>query len=97
MKGMLLANEMNSEPKCLFLDNDHIKEMSGLCLTMHQPKKIGAVFKTPRVGTQLRSGPMWIPNEKVYKMIGSLCIVSEDGLHWEVPPPRDQNAKSSDS
>ena len=59
--------------KQLFLDDYVVQEMSGLTRTMHQPVKKGAVLKPdiPSDGylTQIRSAPMWIPDEKIYKVV----------------------------
>ena len=87
--------------KQLFLDDHVLQEMSGLRRTMHQPTKRGAVLKPDILsdGTlvQTRSAPMWVPDEKVYKLIyiaytmedhstiGPAYAVSKDGVHWDKP------------
>lgn len=85
----------------LFLDDHGIADIEGLSRVMHQPTKRGAVLKpdTPADGNliELRSAPIWDPEQKLYKMfymampmddhrlIGMALATSKDGLHWEKP------------
>ena len=85
----------------LFLDDHVVDKVHGLQRVMHSPTKKGAVLKpdTPSDGclVQSRSAPMWIPDEKVYKMIyiaytwpdkthiGPALAVSKDGVNWTKP------------
>ncbi len=69
--------------------------MTGLTRTLHRPAKKGAVLKPNGRGVlQVRSAPMWVEEEKVYKFmyLGSLpegsrrlLAISKDGVHWELP------------
>jgi len=93
--------EMTPGCKQLFLDDFVVAETSGLCRTMHQPEKRGAVLRPdiPSDGAlvQVRAAPMWVPGEAVYKMVylayamdgrnlvGPALAVSKDGLKWEKP------------
>lgn len=85
----------------LFVDDFLIAESSGVRRTYHRPQKRGAVLRPdlPSDGelVQVRSAPMWIPDEKVYKLIylafplanhaaiGPAYAVSEDGISWKKP------------
>ncbi|MFN0199193.1 MAG: hypothetical protein ACKVT0_20785 [Planctomycetaceae bacterium] len=85
----------------LFLDDHGIAEREGLSRVMHQPIKRGPVLipDTPTDGNliELRSAPIWDPEQKFYKMfymampmddhrsIGMALATSKDGLHWERP------------
>ncbi|MBN2310863.1 MAG: hypothetical protein JXR94_17950 [Candidatus Hydrogenedentes bacterium] len=87
--------------KQLFLDDVAVQEITGLVRTMHQPEKRGAVLKPdlPTDGNlvQIRSAPMWVPDEQVYKLVylayamdercpvNPALAVSKDGVHWEKP------------
>ncbi|MBI5094552.1 MAG: hypothetical protein HZB26_19230 [Candidatus Hydrogenedentes bacterium] len=87
--------------KQLFLDDYAVREVAGLNRVMHTPEKRGAVLKPdiPSDGNliQIRSAPMWIPGENIYKLLylaygldeknqtGPALAVSKDGLHWEKP------------
>ena len=59
-------------PKTLFLDDEHIAEMTGLTRVMHRPKKRGAVFlprgETDGIRVQTSSAPVWIPEERACKL-----------------------------
>lgn len=101
--SVVLAKPIEMVPgrKQLFLDDFVVQEISGLVRTMHQPTKRGAVLKPdiPSDGSlvQIRSAPMWVPEEKVYKLIytgytmddvgrvGPSLAVSRDGMHWDKP------------
>ncbi len=87
--------------KQLFLDDMAVQEVQNLRRTMHQPVKRGAVIRPDLAcdGTlvQIRSAPVWVPDEQVYKIIytaytmddysqiGPALAISKDGLHWEKP------------
>jgi hypothetical protein len=91
--------------KTLFLDDHHIARMTGLKRVMHRPAKKGAVFlprgETDGIRVQTASAPVWVPEEKVFKLfymgfpyrdhgwiageIGSALAVSSDGLDWKRP------------
>ncbi len=93
--------QMTPHRKQLFLDDFVVQETSGLHRTMHSPTKRGAVLKpeAPSDGTlvQVRSAPMWVPDEGVYNLIyiaytmedhstvGPALAVSKDGVHWDRP------------
>lgn len=101
--GTLAAEPIELVPghKQLFLDDCVVREMAGLKRVMHSPEKRGAVLKpdTPSDGSlvQIRSAPMWVPGESVYKLIylaygrddlgrvGPALAVSKDGVHWDKP------------
>lgn len=98
---VLAADEpISIEPgrRQLFLDDFVVEKMDGVKRTMHQPEKRGAVFRPyfPNGGAiQTRSAPMWIPDEKRFKLVYkafpadapayTAIAVSSDGLHWERP------------
>lgn len=85
----------------LFLDDLVVQEITGLTRTMHKPEKRGAVLKPdiPSDGVliQIRSAPMWVPEEGRYKIlydaygrdpknsVGMALATSKDGVHWEKP------------
>ena len=99
--GFAEAIDMTPGTKHLFLDDHVVQETSGLLRTMHQPDKRGAVLKpdVPSDGSliQVRSAPMWVPEEGVYKLVylaygeanrgvvGPALAVSKDGLDWQKP------------
>ena len=59
-------------PKTLFLDDEHIAEMTGLKRLMHRPVKKGPVFvprgETDGIRVQTASAPVWVPEENVFKL-----------------------------
>ncbi len=103
IQAALFASPIQMTPgrKQLFLDDHIVQEISGLRRTMHQPVKRGAVLRPdiPSDGSlvQIRSAPMWVPDEGVYKLIyigytmedhstiGPSLAVSKDGVHWDKP------------
>ena len=72
----------------LFLDNFIVAKIAGVTRTMHQPRKLGAVIRSPQPGKtiQTRAAPQWDPVAKVYKLwvlgIDQWLWESRDGLHW---------------
>ena len=72
----------------LFLDDFIVAKIAGVTRTMHQPRKLGAVIRSPQPGKtiQTRSAPQWDPVAKVYKLwvlgIDQWLWESRDGLHW---------------
>ncbi len=89
-------------PKHLFLDDHIIAESTGLTRTMHKPDNRRLVLKAdrPSDGENITtaSAPMWIPEEKRFRMIYEVrgvpgrykekaygIAVSDDGLTWEKP------------
>ena len=80
---------MGENHRHLFLDDHCIKEISSLNRTMHQPEKKGAVFKQLGEAIQIRGAPMWVPEEKIYKMVylseGRFYATSKDGVQWDIP------------
>ena len=72
----------------LFLDNFIVAKIAGVTRTMHQPRKLGAVIRSPQPGKtiQTRAAPQWDPVAKVYKLwvlgIDQRLWESRDGLHW---------------
>ena len=72
----------------LFLDDFIVAKMAGVTRTMHQPRKLGAVIRSPhpRQTIQTRAAPQWDPVAKVYKLwvlgIDQRLWESRDGLHW---------------
>ena len=72
----------------LFLDDFIVAKMAGVTRTMHQPRKLGAVIRSPhpRQTIQTRAAPQWDPMAKVYKLwvlgIDQRLWESRDGLHW---------------
>ena len=85
----------------LFLDDDDIAEMKNLKRTMHTPDKEGAVIRLdPDIessvdehSVQVKSAPIWDPQEKIWKLWSTASRVpgcsayweSKDGLHWYKP------------
>ena len=79
----------------LFLDGVGVAKIENLTHTMHPGAKKGAVIlpdlTLSRSGLQIRSAPLWIPEQKVFKFMivdtagPSTCrwFTSVDGLHWE--------------
>jgi hypothetical protein len=73
--GSLWAAPINLVPghKQLFLDDYVAQQMSGLARTMHQPTRMGAPVRpdVPSDGylVQIRSVPMWVPEEGVFRLI----------------------------
>ncbi len=59
-------------PKTLFLDDEHVSEMTGLKRVMHRPVKKGSVFlprgATDGIRVQTASAPVWVPEENVFKL-----------------------------
>ena len=57
----------------LFLDSEGISRIERLTPTMHQPDKVGPVLKadcrSDGDGVHSASAPMWIEDEKVYKLV----------------------------
>ena len=72
----------------LFLDDFIVAKMAGVTRTMHQPRKLGAVIRSPQPGKtiQTRAAPQWDPVAKMYKLwvlgIDQWLWESRDGLHW---------------
>ena len=72
----------------LFLDDFIVAKIAGVTRTMHQPRKLGAVIRSPQPGKtiQTRAAPQWDPVAKVYKLwvlgIDQWLWESRDGLHW---------------
>ena len=72
----------------LFLDDFIVSKMAVVTRTMHQPRKLGAVIRSPhpRQTIQTRAAPQWDPMAKVYKLwvlgIDQRLWESRDGLHW---------------
>ena len=58
--------------RTLFLDDEHIAEMTGLKRVMHRPVKKGPVFlprgETDGIRVQTASAPVWVPEENVFKL-----------------------------
>ena len=72
----------------LFLDDFIVAKIAGVTRTMHQPRKLGAVIRSPQPGKtiQTRAAPQGDPVAKVYKLwvlgIDQWLWESRDGLHW---------------
>ena len=79
----------------LFLDDHGISQIESLKRPLHQPKKKGAVIRSPDPNEtiQTRSAPQWVPNEKLFKLwvVGTKENVwqSPNGLHWTPAPKSD--------
>lgn len=89
----------------LFLDDQVVERTEGLKTTLHAPEKRGPVIRPdiPSDGNRVQTygtSPMWVPDERVYKMvymafpvseegdskeIGPALAISKDGIHWEKP------------
>ena len=85
----------------LFLDDVGIAKIGNLKRTMHQPNKKGAVIRPNWLAgensLQIRSGPFWDPNDKIFKFwlhTDHLCRTSVDGLHWTISPELGSRAPS---
>ncbi len=76
----------------LFLDDDGIATIEGLQRKLHQPRKVGAVIRSPnpKDTLQTRTAPVWDPQQKQYKfwILGSeqQFWQSPDGLNWRPGP-----------
>jgi len=79
----------------LFVDDVGITKIENLERTMHPPHKKGAVIRPdpmrPQGALQIRSAPLWIPDEGIYRFMvmdsggprSTLrSFTSSDGLHW---------------
>lgn len=94
--------------RALFFDDSHVAELKHLTRTMHQPQKRGAVLKPERglreKWLQIRSAPMWIEAEGLYRMAflslsgsqaDTLWATSRDGLKWQRPIKDEPGAAST--
>ena len=76
----------------LFLDDHGIATIEGLQRKLHQPRKVGAVIRSPnpKDTLQTRTAPVWDPQQKRYKfwILGSeqQFWQSPDGLNWRPGP-----------
>ena len=76
----------------LFLDDHGIATVEGLQRKLHQPRKVGAVIRSPnpKDTLQTRTAPVWDPQQKQYKfwILGSeqQFWQSPDGLNWRPGP-----------
>lgn len=80
--------------KWLFLDDHEIDKIVKLHRTLHHPKAAGRVIRADQPwegdGVQIRSGPSWNSDTKLWMMWyevpgGSAYAVSHDLVHWEKP------------
>lgn len=87
----------------LFLDNYVVDRIENLEITMHQPRKKGAVLRVdylthPTHTIQTRTAPVWDPERGVYKLwalgVGRHGghFESPDGLHWSTGPEMNLDA-----
>ena len=76
----------------LFLDDQGISEIDGLVRKLHQPRKVGAVIRSPnpKDTLQTRTAPVWDPHQQQFKfwILGSEASFwqSPDGLNWQPGP-----------
>lgn len=83
--------------KELFLDNYVVARLENVKRQLHPPQKYGPVIRPDQPweggGLQIRSGPAWSREEKIWKLWylggGSEAVIlyatSDDGLHWSKP------------
>ena len=98
------AFQVSAGERQLFLDDVGIERIEKLTRTMHPVSKKGAVIRPNlRLGVtsvQLRTAPVWDPQEKIYKLWDTAAsppdlyaagkgssgyYESTDGLHWSQP------------
>lgn len=76
--------------KELFLDEYVLSRLDNVQRRLHQPKKYGPVIRADRPwergSIQIRTGPFWNPDEKLWMMwYMPGYATSRDGLHWDKP------------
>ena len=79
--------EVPAGQRQLFVDDHGLFEVENLVRTLHQPSKKGAVirpdFTRGQRNVQTRSGPLWNPELKAFRIVAEgRWYESVDGLHW---------------
>ena len=73
--------------KHLFIDDHEVEEIDNLARRLHQPRKlrdnvvIRPEYRWENISIQVRTTPVWLPDEGVFKMI---YLTSAEGMDTEV-------------